>query len=427
MATIEDLRATLERHAGDVGDSAVEARLAAVREQGRLVRRRRRTSLAVGVAAVVAVVAGLAWWSPRPADPADQRRLAGQVAPAAMTSLGYTFDFARGYESSGEDRLVLSLPAGDTPVLVSWASDDPAETRVSVSGGLSEPVGSGAFGDFQVFPPGVPVQAELKSDADGGIGLGFAVYRLSGAAPGVTGHGQTYRAEVAGAPLVAAEIGAPGAVELARTLPDRPVDRLVVSCTGAPATYTVRLSLDGVTRVWGECEETAPFDPGAGTSSELGDANLTGPHRIRVWLTRGDGPGAERVRPGELPGVELSLGLYGAAPTRRVSGFTVPRVQESGGHRWELSRASAGTGASPVTLPASAQPRVLWFGLSTHEQLVRVEARADGRTVAEIGFGGGGTAAGSAPVPGGTGPVSVSLSGARPADPFVVGEYHQAD
>lgn len=58
MNTIEDLRATLHHHATDLPDEADHIRSAAVHQRVRVARQRRRTAVAGGIAAIVALTVG---------------------------------------------------------------------------------------------------------------------------------------------------------------------------------------------------------------------------------------------------------------------------------------------------------------------------------------------------------------------------------
>ena len=60
MNTVDDLRASLDRHASELSDSGAHGRPAAVRERVRVVRRRRRTAVAASVVTAVALAAPLA-------------------------------------------------------------------------------------------------------------------------------------------------------------------------------------------------------------------------------------------------------------------------------------------------------------------------------------------------------------------------------
>ena len=59
MNTVDDLRASLDRHASELSDLGAHGRPAAVRERVRVVRRRRRTAAAAAVVTVVALAVPL--------------------------------------------------------------------------------------------------------------------------------------------------------------------------------------------------------------------------------------------------------------------------------------------------------------------------------------------------------------------------------
>jgi hypothetical protein len=58
MNTVDDLRASLDRHASELPDSGAHGRAAAVRERVRVVRRRRRTASVVAAVALAVPLAG---------------------------------------------------------------------------------------------------------------------------------------------------------------------------------------------------------------------------------------------------------------------------------------------------------------------------------------------------------------------------------
>ncbi len=96
MNSLDDLRATLDRHADDVSDLAGPgvARTAAVHLRVQVVRRRRRVVAAGGVAAVVAVVGGVALLpeGARQATPDPAGTVVGLTPPAQLTALGFSYD-----------------------------------------------------------------------------------------------------------------------------------------------------------------------------------------------------------------------------------------------------------------------------------------------------------------------------------------------
>ncbi|MEZ5092734.1 hypothetical protein [Nocardioides sp.] len=223
MNTIEDLRATLHGHADEIEHDAFPARAAGVRQRVAVSRRRRRAAVAGAVAAVLAVVGGVALLPARETpDPAADRQLAGQTAPETIDSLGYTFRFERGYEGEGQRR--VRVDASDGPLIVSWAASGDGlrlRTNLATDGdpSLSSKAGASDFSEWSLVLPGQRgwIDARAKS---GDVAL--AVYTLDQVPPGVTKDGMTYRQETPDGSLIAAAIGDQGQTEVSLrvTLPE---------------------------------------------------------------------------------------------------------------------------------------------------------------------------------------------------------------
>ncbi len=208
MNTLNDLRSTLDAHAADIHDDASRARVLAVHGRARAVRRRR----AVAVAAAVAVVAAVAV-TPRmlgDAEPAPvERELIGKVAPATVTSLGYTYDFIEGVE---DDR--IKLDASDEPRLLTWAvAGGPEDVLVDSRYSEGEVWSDGTdFDDFLVIHPGESGPWQIRRS--GGAEVALAVYELTDARPaGYTVDGITFREQIGPETLVDAVIGEVGDTE----------------------------------------------------------------------------------------------------------------------------------------------------------------------------------------------------------------------
>ena len=335
-APIDEIRGALEAHA-QFEDTAALVRLGAVKARVRVVRRRRRAALAGAAAAVVAVVGGVATVLPGDHEAAPADRTFGHLtAPATMTSLGYTFGFAR--MLTGEDAISYE-PDGDEPRLVSWAG---AGSRAVELSGLEDAPFTSAddFDDFAV----VSGDTEVKVTGTGDVAL--AVYTLVDRPAGETVDGITFRADRSGDRLVASAIGEPGDNDLTFTftMPDRPV-REVTYCSGVGRSYDVQVSLNGHFTSGGSCGDGPNFDGQFGSATW--DDGIAWPDgtglrpgdrvTARIWLTRHvkgkDHPELGPVATSDA--VRLGLAYYEVAPTvAEVAGWRLPELYEFGGHVW---------------------------------------------------------------------------------------------
>jgi hypothetical protein len=389
MNTLQDLRATLDQHAAEVGDDSTSARVAAVHGRARVVRRRRAAG--VGAAAVLAVVAtaGVPWLtgdrSPAPTD----RELLGRTAPAQLTALGYTYEFERGVENrSGSSR--LELDRSDEPRLISWAADSPVELVDNVKDvDLSDRVD---FDDWVYVPPGSDGTWTARADA-----TALAVYTLTDEAPaGVTLDGITYRDQVAGDRLLGAEVGEVGQdeVSVTYTVPEGDT-RWAPFCTGGAADAWIHLDLGdrlGEMISGPSCDDPT-FDPGGFGGSSGGHGRTGETITATLYLTDGqDGPRLS------LDDVRLGLGVYEtAAPTSRIGGFEPAGQVEYDGHLWEYDGADAARpGTTELDLTNSGDDVVLVEAMSSRvgRALVRVDFPGrDGR----INLGAGGSTTNTLP------------------------------
>ncbi|MCW2791010.1 MAG: hypothetical protein JWO76_108 [Nocardioides sp.] len=332
MSSIDDLRSTLERHADGVADHDLHVRPVAVRERVRAVRRRRR-SVAGGIAAV-AVVAAVATTLSIGADrsaPVADRTLAGHVAPVTMTSLGYTYAFAQA--DQGDGRAVLELPTSDQPRLLSWATEgDDDRVVLRAPGERPRVLEADDFGDFTFVPPRSGGRFTLTGTGQ----VALAAYDLTDAAPlGDTSDGVTFRFEVAGQRLIADAIGEPGDadvdVDLFLGAGPLPISYL---CSGGPRGAWVHVAVDGEQAVFGRGCDDVLFDPAGGGGytttirpDEIGDGT------VRIWVTDGeDGPTVDD------PDVRLAVAAYAPARvSQRVAGAPVDDFVEHDGHLWRLA------------------------------------------------------------------------------------------
>lgn len=430
MNTMEDLRATLAQHSGDLHDeTGTAARVGAVRSRARAVRRRR--AAAVGVAAVLAVlgVGLVGTLGPEPAQPAG-RTLGDEVAPRTLTSLGYDFRFTRGVQSEdGDERLELRLAPSDRPRLVSWSGSEGARLTGAGQqlGGRGTLTGPG-FDDFTLVEPGEPFRGRLR-DPDGDP-MAFAVYDLASAAPGITRDGVTLREQVAGAELLGGEIGAPGDGEVSARvrLPEGNLS-LATVCRAPEGTELTTL-VDGI-RIGAEpCTGQPQWDltPSSTMGSDLG--REYGPGSPLAGVDPGDEVtitvrAHRRGESAPITGsdVRVGIGAYAAAESAtglpgRLAG-TVPEYVELDGRLWRLADAPmTGRGEQEVSVDLDREEPVLLgsFG-STSELGARVVTTVDGAEVGGMGGSYGGPwATQEGVLRPGTGTYAARWAGQTPAD-----------
>ncbi|GAA2149749.1 hypothetical protein GCM10009844_29760 [Nocardioides koreensis] len=424
MSTMDDLRGTLDRHAAELTDHDVHVRPVAVRERIRVVRRRRRTAVgavAASVVAAMAVTLTLPLAGDRKAPVAD-RTLAGHEAPRTMSSLGYTFTFAEGRE--GEGRVRLRLAPSDGPRLVSWATSGP-DDEVTLRGVDEGPrtVTTEDFGDFVRVPP--RRAGTVSVTGEGAVAL--AVYDLSGAAPGDTSDGITFRDDVAGQRLLADAIGEPGEADLGFDLStDGGALPISYLCSGGPGDAWLHISVNGGGAVSGSGCDDPLFDPaGNGGITTYPDAEEARALRVRMWVTHGQHGDVV-----EDPDLRIAVAAYAPAPSAgRLAGWPVPLTREYGGHLWRLVDTKAG---APGTRELTVR------GVDGQETLVEMSFARTGRAVVrtledgrpgESTFSAGGSGSTEAVIPatGGTAGLRAGGDGLRPDLELGLATYVRAD
>jgi hypothetical protein len=354
MSTLTDLRRTLERHADDVADPVAAARTAAVHHRIAVVRRRRR---AVGTGAVALALVVGATVVARPRHPGDSLPAApvvlGQTAPTTKTSLGYTYRTDGRGEAFGRTGSV-TVKASTEPQLYSWTTDGAKNVRVTLPDGNVMLSTESGFRDFVVLTPGE--RGRLTVHVDRGR-VGLASYALSAAAPdGETRDGVTYRAEVAGSPLLAAAVPAAGTTDV-RTSYVAPDGRVGVHvmCSGVPDGDVVNISFDGHARVSSgavSCDDDHPFDPGSGGFSSFHVGRPGSTVTVRAWVSHGFHDPTP-VPAGSAPAVRMGVGVYGPLPETPLGGYRVASVIEQGGHTWRVAGTRSSAHGSVRVPPAS--------------------------------------------------------------------------
>lgn len=395
MSTIHDLRATLDREAATVHETTgvtATDRVSAVRGRARVVRRRRAAGGALAVAVVVGAVA-VSIGPPEANDPpVAERTVLGLDAPPVVSAQGWTYRFqdARGEASS--DRVDVSVDGTDAGVLVTWATTG-AEQAVEVllDGETYWTSETADFADHVVVPEGFAGRVSVTGEEPGVV---VATYAVDGSRlpAGPDGAGVVLRETTGDRTLIAGEVAAAGATELAvdYVVPARAVE-LAWSCDGLPSGAAVHLQLadgDGDVTI-DSCQRAADpaLDqvlslPGGRTLSE-GDEE-----QARIWVTDGmDGP---RLDPEDHPGARLALGVYAPGADRvDVVAGEEPVVVESYGHTWRVrsvlrdargrSVQLSGDGPWLATAVADIRGRGGVRVRTDDEVLHRLQTRAQGR------------------------------------------------
>ena len=422
MNTTDDLRSTLDRHASGLADHDLHVRPVAVRERVRVVRRRRRAAVG-GVAA--AVVGALALTLPLGGErqaPVADRTLAGHVAPRTLSSLGYTYTFAQGRQGDGRAR--LHFAASDRPRLVSWATSGP-DNEVTLRGVDESPrtVTTDDFGDFVRVPP----QRDGTITVTGVGKVALATYDLSGAAPGDTRDGITFRHDVAGRRLLGDAIGDPGEADIAFDTSTEagplPISYL---CSRGPADAWLHIAVAGGQVVTGGGCDDAPFDPAGSGAVEIHvNADEARSLHVRMWVTHG-----EHGRLVEDPDLRLAVGAYAPAPAvARLAGWPVPATRERDGHLWRLVDTEAGApGARELSVHGLAGQETLVAMSFAHTGPGVVRTLEDGR-LGESSFAAGGSGSTEAVVPatGGSVGLRVDGRGRQPGVELGMARYVRAD
>jgi hypothetical protein len=422
MSTIDDLRGTLDRHAADLDDHALHARRAAVRERIRVVRRRRRAALG-GAAAVVVGAVALTFSLPGAQQaPVADRTLAGHLAPVTMSSLGYTYTFAQGRQ--GEGRAEVHLAPSEQPRLVSWATSGP-DDEVTLRGADEQPrtVTADDFGDFVLVPP----QRDGTVTVTGEGTVALAVYDLSGAAPGDTRDGITFRDDVAGQRLLGDAIGDPGEARIGFDL-SADAGALPISylCSGGPNDAWLHISVNGGEVVQGGGCYDSLFDPAGrgGITSHL-DAGEARAVHVRMWVTHG-----QKGDVVEDPDLRIAVAAYAPAPSvSRLAGWPVEPTAEWDGHLWRLVDTRAGApGAREVEVHGVEGQETLVVMSFAHVGRGTVRTLQDGRSGGSMfSAGGSGSTETTIPASGGSAGLRASGAGVRPDVELGLATYVRAD
>lgn len=363
----DELRNVLHQHGDDVRDSGAHARVTAVHQRVRTVRRRRArvtgaTAAAAVAAIALAVLPNLSQQDPGPAG--APRELAGHDVPDSETAIGYTFEYVRGVEkAAARGPLRLTLPASDEPRLVKWASsaedaDRPVRVDLSTSDHTLERA-SGDFDGYEYLEPGMQHRVLLRqvSPADGER-IALALYDLADEMPdGVGGQGIRFRAEQLDDELIDAVIGEPGQAELSTRIVVPEGDlRVTELCFGPdgglPTDHMAWLLVDGEPYWGSSCVEQEHFDVGTDGTMISDNLRLRGIEpgdtvdlAVRLVDKGADGDGPL------LTGADLVLALAAYEEGGEVveaGGWDFPRRYEHDGHVWTLLDVSESVPGSRV-------------------------------------------------------------------------------
>lgn len=364
--TLDDLRRTLDAHAGDVHDDTARARTAAVRGRAAVVRRRRAAG--AGAVAALALAGGLLLPQLGTDEPQPLgRTLVGKVAPATLQSLGYTYRFVEGTEVDRGDASVRLRPS-DRPRLISWASEASDVTIETTLEGRRIPSSDVAFDDFVLVPAGERGTWTVRAAS---YDTALAVYELDPSvlpAGETVGDGLHFRQEVGDEQLVTAAALDEGeeVLTVTATVPENERMRVAEFCTGVPEDLWVNVSIDDDgAAASGGCSDDG-FDPAHGNAQWLEARHLPEPGEeveVRMWVSdEVDG------EPLVHEGARLALGLYDVAdPVAVVGGWQMAAVVEHEGHRWSyVDSAEVGAGESALVLRNRQGVPVLAVG--THER-----------------------------------------------------------
>lgn len=337
MNTVHDLRDTLAEHA-EIHDVEIGTRSSSIARRVRVVRRRRAAGVAgAAAAAVVAATVGLSNLGTG-THAAPVASVLGIDVPATLTSTGYTFDYASSATApAGSDVASVSVDPKDTPVLVSWATQD-ADQHVRVSTAFDDFTSSlPDFADFVLVPSGAgPTTVKVR----GSSRTALAVYHLDPTPPaGVTGAGVTFRQDVAGRQLLAARIGDAGAnrIDFSVTVPAG-VSQLtfsdLCSAPGEGDRAWVRTSIDGDGWTGHSCGSGLEMDPGATTGYDPQTTYHAG-QVVHVEVSLGHARGAGLITD---PAARIGLAAYAVTTPPRTfpDGLSLPVVTEQGGHTWRM-------------------------------------------------------------------------------------------
>ena len=335
MSTLHDLRATLDRHADGLDDTARLERAAAVRGRVRVARRRRAAATGVAATVVVAGVGAVASIQAPRAPEVVAPTVVGVAVPEEIAVHDFPYELSgRDPFGGGVDR--LRLDAGDE-----WRAVSLVGSGLGSGSATLYVDGSAVARVFAGDPIGVPVPVPPSDvdvvlrvdlhDTPAGARAGVATYDATGGlAPGVDNGTAVFRDTVAGNRLLAAEFSEQGDASATLSFRSGTSTTMVTSyCRTEEKGLWLQVVLDGDLTSRGACGDSP--DPDAFGSSFSGGDTTDGPHTVEARVTRGD---QGEVVPDAA--VELGVAAYESGPTVRVAGIDVTEVVEHAGRTWRL-------------------------------------------------------------------------------------------
>ncbi|RJS45598.1 hypothetical protein [Nocardioides cavernaquae] len=391
-----DLREALETHA-QFDDTAALARLGSVKHRVRVVRRRRRATLAGAAAAVVLAGSGLAVLLPGGLEVAPASRTFGDLtAPKTIGHLGYTFAFDRMEE--GSQSAEVQLRTGDVPVLVTWAEagDGQIEIERTLAGeDVRYTAPAGDFANNEILPAGF--QGKFAVHGEGAVAL--AVYELTSSPDGAGSSGILFRSTIGTSDLVNGTTGAPGMSEISVQGAFQPAKgwaRVSFSpaCESAVAGAQFQVIVRDAVVLSGECRGRE-FDAGVPSNySAAGALPLIGEGDAVMRLIGKDADLQDATQPAlKDPKAILGLGIYVTRePSDEVLGQQLERLIEHDGHTWRLLASTDGpAGGLPLEMeiPSDDVVPVVIGNTGDIDQVVKLDLRLNGRQLNGVYVSGG--------------------------------------
>lgn len=393
--TLETLRATLTEHAA-IADTEMIGRGASIHRRIQVVRRRRRAAMALGtVAAVLALVAGIAL-------PIVLRGHGeGDFAAAPVVTVGgFEYRLVKVVEPGpGHGRVDIAAPrpgASEAFALLAAHLDGGHATlrsnNVENRDLIDQIALDGANPAVPVVTPRLcagcrgPYRLTL-SGGDSRTRVGVAVYARTAAMPAgvVDPTGTTvFRQTIGSRSLLAGAFAKPGQAEVSVRFRGRVSQTAIEGfCSkrqlATKGSWFVNVSIDGGGAVsWSECGEPAEDAADGGFISA--DPSI-GEHTVRVWTSETSGGAAHA-----FPGVVLGAAAYDDSAALTINGNRVDPVVERDGRTWRLDTDATsrhhGSGHSLEASVTSDEP--VLFGFASNN-VTRIDATGENT----LGAGGG--------------------------------------
>lgn len=342
MSTLQELRATLDRHAHALDDTDRLARAGAVRRRVRVARRRRAVATVAAASVVVVGGAGAlaSFETPRRSDVVAPR-VVGVEVPSQIAVLGFPYELAdQEAVASTDDRLELGPSDEQRAVSLVGSGLGSGSATLSINGTAVARV----FADQPVAVP-VPVPASDSDDlltvdvhdAPADARTGVAVYDATGElAPGVDNGTSVFRDVVGDARLLEADFSDPGSARAAIAFrAPGSTTTITGSCRTDEPGLVLEVVVDGDVTTRGSCVDTTGPDAFGSFSSTFGTADRD--YTVVARVTRGN---RGEVVPDAA--AELAVAAYESGSKTRVAGADVADVVEFLGRTWRLDAGEVG-------------------------------------------------------------------------------------